>query len=114
MDTVGTGRSSQFRLSERQSGWKPPYPRRGRRPSISGTRFIGSDTRITHETDTLVTLRPLLGLWDPLIPDLILGPRKPLDFGELQQSVRRDTTRFFGTRSQVPTDWAAPAIKPER
>ena len=63
---------------------------------------------------TLVTLRPLLGVSDPLVPDLILGPRKPLDFGELQQRVRRDTTRFFGTRSQVPTDWAAPAIKPER
>ena len=63
---------------------------------------------------TLVTLRPLLGVWDPLIPDLILRPRKPLDFGELQQPVRRDTTRFFGTRSQVPTDWAAPAIKLER
>ena len=63
---------------------------------------------------TLVTLRPLLGVWDPLIPDLILRPRKPLDFGELQQPVRRDTTRFFGTRSQVPTDWAAQAIKLER
>ena len=24
------------------------------------------------------------------------------------------TTRFFGTRSQVPTDWAAQAIKLER
>ena len=44
---------------------------------------------------TLVTLRPLLGVWYPLIPDLILRPRKPLDFGELQQPVRRDTTRFF-------------------
>ena len=63
---------------------------------------------------TLVTLRPLLGVWDPLIPDLILRPRKPLDFGELQQPVRRDMTRFFGTRSQVPTDWAAQAIKLER
>ena len=62
---------------------------------------------------TLVTLRPLLGVSDPLIPDLILGPRKALDFGELQQPVRRDTTRFFGTRSQVPTGWAAPAINPE-
>ena len=49
-----------------------------------------------------------------LVPDFILGPRKALDFGELQQPVRRDTTRFFGTRSQVPTDWAAPAIKLER
>ena len=63
---------------------------------------------------TLVTLRPLLGVWYPLIPDLILRPRKPLDFGELQQPVRRDMTRFFGTRSQVPTDWAAQAIKLER
>ena len=49
---------------------------------------------------TLVTLRPLLGVSDPLVPDLILGPRKPLDFGELQQPVRRDTTRFFGTMCQ--------------
>ena len=24
MDTVGTGSASQFRLSERQVGWKPP------------------------------------------------------------------------------------------
>ena len=40
MDTVGTGSASQFRLYERQLGWKPPYPRRGRRPSVSGTRFI--------------------------------------------------------------------------
>ena len=62
---------------------------------------------------TLVTLRPLLGVSDPLVPDLILGPRKPLDFGELQQPVRRDTTRFFGTMSKVPMNWAAPAIKPE-
>ena len=43
MDTVGTGRASQFRLSERQFGWRLPCPRRGRRPSISGTRFIGSN-----------------------------------------------------------------------
>ena len=40
MDTVGTGRASQFRLSERQLGWKPPCPLRRRRPSISGSRFI--------------------------------------------------------------------------
>ena len=39
MDTVGTGRASQFRLSERQLGWRLPCPRRGRRPSLSGTRF---------------------------------------------------------------------------
>ena len=40
MDTVGTGRAQQVRLSERQLGWRLPCPRRGRRPSISGTRFI--------------------------------------------------------------------------
>ena len=34
MDTVGTGRASQFRLSERQFGWRLPCPRRRRRPSI--------------------------------------------------------------------------------
>jgi hypothetical protein len=42
MDTVGTGRASQLRLPERQFGWRPPHPRRRRRPSISGTRFIAS------------------------------------------------------------------------
>ena len=47
-----------------------------------------------------------------LVPDFILGPRKALDFGELQQPGRRGTTRFFGTRSRVPMDWAASAIKP--
>eukprot|EP00964_Phaeocystis_antarctica_P090055 scaffold57545_cov33-Phaeocystis_antarctica.AAC.1 len=36
MDTVGTGRASQFRLSERQFGWRPAHLRRRRRPSISG------------------------------------------------------------------------------
>ena len=46
-----------------------------------------------------------------LVPDFILGPRKALDFGELQQPGRRGTTRFFGTRSRVPMDWAASAIK---
>ena len=40
-------------------------------------------------------------------------PRPLIDFGELQQPVRRDTTRFFGTMSKVPMDWAVPAIKPE-
>ena len=45
MDTVGTGSASQFRLSERQLGWRPPYPRRGRGPSICGTRFILRDGR---------------------------------------------------------------------
>ena len=45
MDTVGTGSASQFRLYERQLGWKPPYPRRGRRPSVSGTPFIKKTER---------------------------------------------------------------------
>ena len=49
-----------------------------------------------------------------LVPDLVLGPRKPLDSGELQQPGRRGTTRFFGTRSKVSMDWAASAIKPGR
>ena len=49
-----------------------------------------------------------------LVPDFILGPRKALDFGELQQPGRRGTTRFFGTRSKVLMDWAASAIKPGR
>ena len=46
-----------------------------------------------------------------LVPDFILGPRKALDFGELQLPGRRGTTRFFGTRSKVSMDWAASAIK---
>ena len=46
-----------------------------------------------------------------LVPDFILGPRKVLDFGELQQPGRRGTTRFLGTGSRVPMDWAASAIK---
>ena len=49
-----------------------------------------------------------------LVPDFILGPRKALDFGELQLPGRRGTTRFFGTRSRVPMDWTASAIKPGR
>ena len=49
-----------------------------------------------------------------LLPDLILGPRKVLDIGELQQPGRTGTTRFFGTGSRVPMDWAASAIKPGR
>ena len=49
-----------------------------------------------------------------LVPDLVLGPRKVLDFGELQQPGRRGTTRFFGTRSKVYIGWAASAIKPGR
>ena len=46
-----------------------------------------------------------------LLPDLILGPRKVLDIGELQQPGRRGTTRFFGTGSRVSMVWAASAIK---
>ena len=49
-----------------------------------------------------------------LVPDFILGPRKALDFGELQLPGRRGTTRFFGTRSKVSMDWTASAIKPGR
>ena len=49
-----------------------------------------------------------------LVPDLVLGPRKALDSGELQQPGGRGTTRFFGTGSRVPMDWAASAIKPAR
>ena len=45
-----------------------------------------------------------------LVPGFILGPRKALDFGELQQAGRRGTTRFFCTRSKVSMDWAASAI----
>ena len=47
-----------------------------------------------------------------LVPDFILGPRKALDFGELQQPGRRGTTRFFGTGSRVYIGWAASASKP--
>ena len=49
-----------------------------------------------------------------LVPDLILGPRKALDFGELQHPGRRGTTRFLGTGSKVYIGWAASAIKPGR
>ena len=49
-----------------------------------------------------------------LVPDLVLGPRKPLDIGELQQPGRTGTTRFFGTGSTRPMVWAASAIKPGR
>ena len=75
-------------MLERASGSLPNYP--GHPPAAAGG-LVSADTR-SHS----------------------FRPRKPLDFGELQQPVRRDTTRFFGTRSQVPTDWAAPAIKLER
>ena len=49
-----------------------------------------------------------------LVPDFILGPRKALNFGELQLPGRRGTTRFFGTGSRVSMDWTASAIKPGR
>eukprot|EP00964_Phaeocystis_antarctica_P165097 scaffold144450_cov130-Phaeocystis_antarctica.AAC.1 len=42
MGTVDTGRASKFRLSERQVGWRLPYPRLRGRPSISGPRFIAA------------------------------------------------------------------------
>ena len=51
------------------------------------------------------------GRLSSMVPDLVLGPRKLLDSGELQQPGRRGTTRFFGTGSRVPMDWAASAIK---
>eukprot|EP00964_Phaeocystis_antarctica_P047496 scaffold27466_cov48-Phaeocystis_antarctica.AAC.2 len=58
MGTVDTGRASKFRLSERQVGWRLPYPRLRRRPSISGPRFMprevaskaGEDPPITPHT----------------------------------------------------------------
>ena len=54
MDTVGTGSASQFRLYERQLGWKPPCPRRGRRPSISGTRFMANfKGKVSFDKDQL-------------------------------------------------------------
>ena len=49
-----------------------------------------------------------------LVPDFILGPRKALDFGELQQAGRRERTRSFGMRSKACIDLAASAIKPCR
>ena len=48
------------------------------------------------------------------VPDLVLGPRQPLDSGELQQAGRRDTTRSFGVRSKACIDWAASAVTPAR
>ena len=39
------------------------------------------------------------------VPDLVLSPRQPLDSGELQHAFRRDTTRFFATRSKVCMNW---------
>ena len=47
-------------------------------------------------------------------PDLVLGPRQPLDSGELQHAFRRDAIRSFGMRSKVCIDWAASAVKPDR
>ena len=51
-----------------------------------------------------------------LVPDFILGPRKALDFGELQLPGRRGTSydphpllRHAG--SKVSMDWTASAIK---
>ena len=44
------------------------------------------------------------------VPDLVLGPRQPLDSGELQQAGRRDTTRSFVMRSKACIDWAALAV----
>ena len=46
--------------------------------------------------------------------DLVLGPRQPLDSGELQQAGRRDTTRSFGMRSKVCIGWVASAVTPGR
>ncbi len=62
---------------------------------------------------TMVILRPLLGVSDPWyqISFLALGRRARLR-RELQQPGRRGTTRFFGTGSRMPMDWAASAIKP--
>ena len=74
-------------MLERASGSLPNYP--GDPPAAAGG--LGSADTRSHSGP----------------------PRKPLDFGELQQPVRRDTARFFGTMSKVPMDWAAPAIKPE-
>ena len=48
------------------------------------------------------------------VPDLVLGPRQPLDSGELQQAGRRDTTRSFDMRSKACIDWAASAVTPGR
>eukprot|EP00964_Phaeocystis_antarctica_P125504 scaffold89156_cov36-Phaeocystis_antarctica.AAC.1 len=44
-------------------------------------------------------------------PDLVLGPRQPLDCRQLQQAGRRVSTRSFDTRSKVFIDLAALAIK---
>ena len=64
---------------------------------------------------TLATLRPLLGVSDPWyqISFLALG-RRSRHRRAAAASGRRGTTRFFGTGSRVPMDWAALAIKPGR
>ena len=54
-------------------------------------------------------------LWGSGVPGtrLVLGPRKPLDCRQLQQPGRRDTTRFFGTRSKASMDWATTHAGPQ-
>ena len=44
-------------------------------------------------------------------PDLVLGPRQPLDCRQLRQAGRRVSTRSFDTRSKASIDLAALAIK---
>ena len=58
MDTVaGTGLAPQVRLSERQLGWRLPCPRRGRGPSVSGTRFM-SPPRVTSSNNLSTVCGP--------------------------------------------------------
>ena len=45
-------------------------------------------------------------------PDLVLGPRQPLDCRQLRQAVRRVSTRSFDTRAKGSIDLVASAIKP--
>ena len=45
-------------------------------------------------------------------PDLVLGPRQPLDCRQLRQAVRRVSTRYFDTRSKASIDLVASVIKP--
>ena len=74
-----------------------------------------SSTPQAAGTSTLVALRPPLGVCYPrYYPDLVLGPRQPLDSGELQQAGRRDKTRSFGMRSKVCIGWVASAVTPGR
>ena len=44
-------------------------------------------------------------------PDLVLGPRQPLDCRQLRQAGRRVSTRSFDTRSKASIDLAALAVK---